>query len=243
MCGLTYIPDLKDKENFVLTFSRDESPLRQVSDFVLVQEGKKSCLYPKDPKGGGSWIVVSNEKRVACLLNGAFVKHEHRPPYKISRGLMLLQLMQQYPSLLDFVATYDFEGIEPFTLVSWENGRLYELRWDEKQLYPQELDPQKYYIWSSATLYSPEIQKMRQSWFEEWIGNRRKNFPQGVFQFHHEGGIGDPEIDMLMSRAGGKVQTISITQVVLPRYEPQFLVKIQELPSKNITDQALPFLL
>jgi hypothetical protein len=36
-------------------------------------------IYPKDARSGGSWIVACHDETVACLLNGAFEKHEKNP--------------------------------------------------------------------------------------------------------------------------------------------------------------------
>ena len=90
-------------------------------------------LHPKDARAGGTWLVATNNGTVACLLNGAFKKHHHSPPYRRSRGLMILDAATQYNSFQNFTQHYDFEGIEPFTLVVCESEKVFELRWDEDQ--------------------------------------------------------------------------------------------------------------
>ncbi|MFW0694651.1 hypothetical protein ACN091_10365, partial [Aliarcobacter butzleri] len=80
----------------------------------------------------------------ACLLNGAFVAHTPQPPYKHSRGLVVLDAFD-YVSIDSFINQYSFTGIEPFTLLLAETDRLsgqrlVELRWNGRRLFISESD-------------------------------------------------------------------------------------------------------
>jgi uncharacterized protein with NRDE domain len=207
MCTVTFIP--KANQGFILTSNRDETPKRQPEG--IYKDLEKGLIYPKEPSKGGTWICADQHNRLLCILNGAFEKHKHRPPYRRSRGLLVLDFFE-YSSAQDFVDHYNFDGIEPFTLVIYEKGNLYELRWDEKKTHFTNLDAQQAHIWSSSTLYPPQIKELRESWFNEWQLSAENPMATEILKFHQTAGNGDPENDLLMSRHGGIVQTVSITQ-------------------------------
>ena len=54
----------------------------------------KKIIFPKDAKAGGTWFAAADTGVIAVLLNGAFKKHIAQPPYRKSRGLILLEIMQ-----------------------------------------------------------------------------------------------------------------------------------------------------
>jgi len=154
MCTVTYIPIGENK--FIFTSNRDEAPKRSATGMIEKKLDAKSLLFPQDAKAKGTWISISNKNQLVCILNGAFIKHKHRPPYRLSRGIMALDFFN-YPTATDFFEKFDFEGIEPFTMIIFDDGKLYEFRWDEKEKHIVQLDILKQYIWSSCTLYTEEI--------------------------------------------------------------------------------------
>jgi uncharacterized protein with NRDE domain len=210
MCTVTYIP--QPGGNFILTSNRDENAARSPQHLTLTELEGVSLVFPRDTTAGGSWIAASGGNQVVCLLNGAFVKHRHTPPYKKSRGLMVMEFFT-YSSAPGFFEKYHLGGMEPFTLVVVDNGRLYELRWDGQQTHVKPLDAGGKYIWSSATLYPPEIQEQRNGWFRDWLKGRQDFSLDAIQQFHRSGGAGDAWNGFIMNRHG-KVQTVSITNVL-----------------------------
>ena len=210
MCTVTYIP--QGPESFVLSSNRDENPARSPQQLSREERQHHTLIFPRDTSAGGTWIAAETDNRVVCLLNGAFEKHHHRPPYKQSRGIMVLDFFN-YPSATDFSEKYDFDGIEPFTLVLPEKGRLFELRWDEKQVHFRELDARDFHIWSSATLYPEPVQKKRVNWFENWLLKRSDFSLEAIHNLHLHGGDGDSWNDYVMNR-NGLVQTVSISHIV-----------------------------
>lgn len=210
MCTVTYIP--LQSGTFVFTSNRDESPKRSPDRISTELRAGQQLLFPKDTMAGGTWIAVSNAQRLACVLNGAFVRHRHSPPYRMSRGVMLLKYFE-FDDWKDFVSGFSFEGIEPFTMLIVENGQPIEIRWDGVVLHQKVLDPYKPAIWSSATLYDPEIQNRRRGWFDEWILRHPNPTAPEIFHFHLHGGEADPVNGFVMNR-NGVVRTVSITQVV-----------------------------
>ncbi|GJM35784.1 MAG: hypothetical protein DHS20C18_47850 [Saprospiraceae bacterium] len=209
MCTVTYLP--LGGNHFVITSNRDEQPARSPKRISIMETQGMQLCFPQDTSGG-SWIAISNTNRVVCLLNGAFEKHHHEPPYKRSRGLMLLDFFE-FPNAEKFFSTYDFEGMEPFTMIIVDDGKLFELRWDEKKIHQTKLDHTTGFLWSSATLYDASVKKKRQGWFEQWKGQHQNFSPESILRFHQTAGDGDPWNDVIMNRAG-IVRTVSITQVI-----------------------------
>ncbi|MBI1228164.1 MAG: hypothetical protein GC192_23220 [Bacteroidetes bacterium] len=210
MCTVTYIP--QPGGNFVLTSNRDEAPSRSPQNLDREVVNGATLVFPRDTTAGGTWIAATDSNRVACLLNGAFEKHSHRPPYRRSRGLMVLDFFR-FATAVEFFEKYDFKGMEPFTFIIVDDGQPYELRWDEQQQHVRPLDPLGYYLWSSATLYPGEVGEMRQQWFKEWRHERRDFSPASILDFHKTGGMGDDWNGFIMNREG-RVQTVSLTQIV-----------------------------
>lgn len=228
MCTVTYIP--QKENNYILTSNRDETPKRQPNG--IFQNTEKGLIYPKEPSKGGTWISASKDNQLLCLLNGAFVKHKHRPPYRRSRGLLVLDFFD-YNSADDFFQNYELKDIEPFTLIVYEKGKLFELRWDETKKHLKELDPQQAYIWSSSTLYPPQIKKMREEWFSAWKTAEKQPTAEAILNFHQTAGIGDPENDLRMTRHGGIVQTVSVTQFNSEKEEMIYIDLVNEEQSKS----------
>jgi hypothetical protein len=213
MCTVTYLPA---RGGFTLTHNRDEAPAR--SPFKIEQvtlKGGTVGVFPRDSKAGGTWIVAGENGTTACLLNGAFDKHQHQPPYRRSRGLMLLDFFAELQPT-DFFEQYDLEGMEPFTLLFFKLGSVIEFRWDGTRLFHQQLPANEPHFWCSATLYPPEMQVKRAHVFRYWLAAqspKKTPNPADIVQLHLSGSVGDPAYDFVMQREG-RVQTVSITQVV-----------------------------
>lgn len=91
MCTVTYLP-LRNK-NFILTSNRDETPLRKTIPPKMYIENGVELTYPKDELSGGTWIGTSNRNRLVCLLNGGFKKHIRNTYYKMSRGIVVKNIL------------------------------------------------------------------------------------------------------------------------------------------------------
>ncbi|OIN57503.1 NRDE family protein [Arsenicibacter rosenii] len=210
MCTATYLPFRSD--GFILTHSRDEHTTRQPAVLPRIHDqGGQPLLYPEDPYSGGTWIVGGLQASV-CLLNGAFTAHVSTPPYKHSRGLVPLHVFD-YRSVRDFCRRYNPAGIEPFTLILAEAEALTEFRWDGQSKHVTFLNPHRPYIWSSATLYSPQNMRRREQWFRNWLSNIGETRVEAIRHFHLNAGKGDPENALLMNR-NNKLMTLSLTSLV-----------------------------
>src|SRR5690625_1869750 len=92
MCTVTFYP-LSSTE-FVLTTSRDESPNRATLPPEIYTHEKLELLYPKDKVAGGTWVGASTQKRALTLMNGGFVAHKRKNSYRLSRGVVVLELLK-----------------------------------------------------------------------------------------------------------------------------------------------------
>jgi Transport and Golgi organisation 2 len=210
MCTLSFYPKA-DNDGFILTFSRDEMSAR--SSVEVVQDEQRGLVYPKDVLHGGTWLALSKRNgRLTCLLNGAFERHERILPYRKSRGLVLLESFD-YADMLDFFEDYDFENIEPFTLLTFQNQQIFQFRWDGNQRYIEKVDVQKPLLKSSCTLYNQVVRQERKAWFFDFLKQKNNNIEaKNLWQFHKTTNEEAPEKSILMRRPLGP-STVSITQL------------------------------
>ena len=101
----------------------------------------QKLFFPKDADAGGTWIVMKENGDAAVLLNGAFICHTAEPPYRLSRGIILLDIISTEKPSVTF-AKINLQDIEPFTLVLLENNCLYEFMWDGSEKFCKQLNIQ-----------------------------------------------------------------------------------------------------
>ncbi|AOW20822.1 NRDE family protein [Urechidicola croceus] len=228
MCTVTFLP--LDKNNFILTSSRDVPYIREkalhpkeyIEDGVLL-------TYPKDGKAGGTWIGTSSKSRLICLLNGGYKNHIPQDSYRKSRGLVVKELLRAN-DINEALNTTDLVNIEPFTLVilDWNDElELYEFVWTGKKKHLFNI-PHFPHIWSSSTLYDDETKKIRQNWFDNW------NFDthDAIVDFHKSAGNGDESKNVLMRRDKGG--TVSITSVKMENGE--LSISYEDVLPENINN-------
>lgn len=232
MCVLTYIPT--SKNSYFLTNNRDEATVRtKAMPPKRYWLNNTQVFFPKDPQSGGTWIATSDNFTI-CLLNGASEKHTPQPPYRQSRGRIIIDFFQ-YKNTLEFVGNYDFSGIENFTLIIIENSNslnISELRWNGVILSEKNIDATQAHIWSSSTLYSPEVVQNREQWFDDFLRKNPSLTQEEILDFHKNGGNGDPENDLNMNR-NDELKTQCIMQIVQQNHHRSFsfhdLLSNQEL--------------
>ena len=189
MCTVTFIP--KQNNHFIFTSNRDEAPDRITIPPKFYTENGVKLLYPKDKKAGGTWIGVSEKHRLVCLLNGGFSAHKPEENYRMSRGIVVRDIL--IASLyIKTIEDYNFKGIEPFTMIILEKL------------------PNEPKIWSSSSLYTDPMKHLRVIWFNEF--KNQNNFQlEAINQFHKTAGSQHPDMGLIMDR--GFVKTTSITQI------------------------------
>jgi len=193
MCTVTFIPG--EAGVYHLTSNRDEHTGRARALPPRYDDG---LLYPRDGEAGGSWIAVKRGD-AGVLLNGAFATHRRRENYRRSRGLVFLDVLRAESPLEQF-DSMPLWGIEPFTLVLFLQGRLFECRWDGERKHVRELETERPHVWSSVTLYDEPTRRQREQQLARWW--RRENISTGkIVDFHRA------------VRRQGEIATVSITNV------------------------------
>ena len=209
MCTVTIIQI--SKSDFVLTSNRDEAPDRiSLKPEVRIINDTR-MLFPKDKIAGGSWIGVSDKNRVLCVLNGGFVRHQREVEYRLSRGVVVRDLLA-CEHIDKAIVNYNLNGVEPFTLViaDWNRDlKFYELVWDGNEKHFKEL-PLEAKMRSSSTLYSESMKQDRQQWFRDFKTTNDLN-ANSLMNFHENTEVENTEYGVIMDR--GFVKTTSITQV------------------------------
>jgi hypothetical protein len=210
MCTVTYLP--KDNGDFIFTSNRDEHPERKTIAPEFYEKDGVHFLYPKDEKAGGTWIALSEDERMVCLLNGAYEGHEVNGPYAYSRGLVVQQVLEAENAKWA-VEDLELEGVEPFTLITMDWSFMpicIELIWDGIKKDIRILSHGSK-IWSSSTLYDKPIQAERASWFHDFEHKFPEATQQDVLSFHQNEDLGTKDISVKMKRT--YVETISITSI------------------------------
>lgn len=210
MCTVSFV---RVKDAIIITSNRDEHIQREnaaAPSFHQLQN--KKIIFPKDARAGGTWFAAGENGVVAVLLNGAFKKHIAQPPYRRSRGLILLEIAEA-EGPLPFFNSLSLHQIEPFTIVLYQPGSLHELRWDGHEKHEKMLDITGKYIWSSATLYSDEVIGHRKNLFNQFTRANAAITAASIHDFHASN-HGDAENGFVINRQTG-MKTFSITQAVL----------------------------
>jgi len=213
MCTVSFIPV---KDTIFITSNRDEKLSRKhaTAPGMFIHNGQK-LFYPKDVDAGGTWIVMKENGDAAVLLNGAFICHKAEPPYRLSRGIILLDIISTARPSVTFTKI-NLSEIEPFTLVVFESYCLYEFRWDGNEKYCRQLNPTEPHIWSSSTLYDGFAVKKREKWFATFLDSHSILTQMDILHFHEFTGDGDRHNDLLMNRDGIHT-TVSITGIQLTK--------------------------
>ena len=134
MCTVTLIKNSSKNDDFILTSNRDEAAGRSTLYPQIYSEENVKLMYPKDAEAGGTWIGVSSKNRIICLLNGEFKIHKRQEKYRLSRGVVVKDLLKA-ENLEEAIINYNLEDIEPFTVIAgdWNDVlKFTELVWDGK---------------------------------------------------------------------------------------------------------------
>lgn len=211
MCTVTYIPKAQG-EGFYFTHNRDESIRRKIAVPPMIKQvGDKRILCPIDREGGGTWLAVSEDKRLACILNGGSSPHERKTSYRHSRGLVVLDYFN-FSDNDDFMRNYSMEGLEPFTLLLLDGKTFLHLVWENDRLTETALNPAIPYLFSSYMLYNEGIVLTRRKLFHDFIRNTDHAGSEEIIRFHRYAGHDDPETALVVER-DNFVHTVSISHV------------------------------
>lgn len=210
MCTVTYLP--KANRHFLLTHNRDEHYTRAIATFPQAKIlGNQKVLYPTDKKAGGTWIATSLHYTL-CILNGGFQKHIYTPPYKHSRGKIIIDFFEfQNPEL--FLQNYNVYNIEPFTLIIIEHhqNKIHQLVFDGIQKHHSFKDYSLPHIWSSSTLYDEKSRKIRETYFTRFVNQNQFN-QKDIIQFH-ENKFEKYDTEGIQINRNNILKTVSLTSI------------------------------
>jgi len=218
MCTVTFIPS---GSHIFITSNRDESPSRQSKGLTSRHSLHGPALhFPLDAESNGSWISLSDTGRAVCLLNGGFMPFIPDPPYRMSRGQVVIDAAAA-PAILPFLENYNLEGIAPFTLLMFEKNVFLQVVWDGFKRHISELSMDQPQLWSSVTLYPPEVREWRNAIFKSWIDERQSFDRESIMAFHCLR-KGDAVNDFVMNR-NDVVKTLSVTSILLHQHKGSML--------------------
>ena len=213
MCTVSFV---NANAKIIITSNRDEKIIRpnaiEPRNYLI---NNKKIIFPKDNQAGGTWYAIDEHSNVLVLLNGAEEKHSLKQSYRKSRGLIVLDLIGSN-SPLEAWNDIDLENIEPFTLVLFENQKLFQLRWNEIKKSSLELDTNQNHIWSSSTLYSKEVSAKRAHWFYTFLDTKPEVNEAELFNFHRYTEAENTEHGLVINR-NDILKTLSITQTVIEK--------------------------
>ena len=218
MCTVTFIPF---GNSIFITSNRDESPSRQSKGLTSRHSLDGPAIhYPLDIESNGSWIALADTSRSVCLLNGGFIPFIPDPSYRMSRGQVVMDAASAQDANT-FVENYNLEGIAPFTLLIFEKNNFIQIVWDGFKRHISELPVDQPRLWSSVTLYPPEVRAWRNEMFETWIKERESYDRESIMAFHclKKGDAGN---DFVMNR-NEVVKTLSVSSIQLQKHKGSLL--------------------
>jgi uncharacterized protein with NRDE domain len=200
MCIVTFV---KHDSEFVLTFNRDERIERPSAEPIWHTYNSKLIFCPMDLESNGTWIGY-NTKIIACLQNGADLKHERNLPYDLSRGIILKDLLvtNEINTIEEKVKCFK---IEPFTLSIYnlKSAQLEIYRYNGVKLIKEFTNLAEPKVICSSTLYNSQAQIEIEQTLKAYDLTR-----DSLFQFHKDTMIGNK-----LNHFTNLVNTVSITQL------------------------------
>jgi uncharacterized protein with NRDE domain len=211
MCTVSFV---NCNHKIIITSNRDEKTIRpdaiEPKKYLI---NNKNVVFPKDSKAGGTWYAIDEYSNILVLLNGAKEKHLVKESYRKSRGLIVLELISSISPLQEWI-NIDLQNIEPFTIVLFENQKLFQLRWNETEKETKELDANQNHIWSSSTLYAASVREKRANWFKAFLDTKPEVNEKELFNFHRYTETENKENGLVINR-NDILKTLSITQTVI----------------------------
>ena len=140
--------------------------------------------------------------------------------YRMSRGQVVIDAASAQ-GVIPFVENYNFEGVAPFTLLVYEKNIFVQTVWDGFKRHISDLSTDQPQLWSSVTLYPPEVRAWRNEIFKTWISERQAYDRESIMAFHCLK-KGDAVNDFIMNR-NEVVKTLSVTSIELHKHKGSLL--------------------
>jgi hypothetical protein len=188
MCTLSFNPT---SPGYSVAMNRDELLTRPISLPPRIRQIENTlAIYPAEPSGG-TWIACNSFGNLLAILNWNEVPVLQTPANKISRGILIPQLLV-YPnseSVNSALLRLDLSSVLPFRLIGifLKNWDLAEWRWNGTSL-KQLSFPWARKHWFSSSLSDSSAEKQRGDYCNsisalsennQWLRNlHRSHFPE-----------------------------------------------------------------
>jgi hypothetical protein len=218
MCILSIV---KSEQGIVITSNRDEQRSRKNSLAPeIIDLGKRKAIIARDAHALGTWMLTDNLGRTAILLNGAFENHITSPPYRESRGIILMNLFQEENFKSAFLF-YNLENIEPFQVIYLDTELAFQCVWDGNQKHLFEIDLSIPQVFFSPTLYTKEQQAEKRNHFFKTLAEIGSINAAQLIEIHSNQKTESLDLNFFMSRE--HQTTKSISQVELNSTQSKYV--------------------
>jgi len=205
MCILSIV---KSEASIIITSNRDEQRSRKNSQPPeIVEFESRQTILARDAQAHGTWLLTDNCGRTAILLNGAFEFHTPSPPYRESRGIILMNLFQEENFKSAFLF-YNLENIEPFQIIYIDHNQTHQCIWDGNQKHIFNIDLSLPQVFFSPTLYTKSLQEKKKKHFFDTFTNFQILNAHQLFEFHSEQNE-NSDVDFFMNREHQTTKSIS----------------------------------
>ncbi|MDA0347568.1 MAG: NRDE family protein [Verrucomicrobia bacterium] len=198
---------------YTLFFNRDESRQRELAQPPKEGESKETkFLSPKDPQGGGTWLLVNEHGISMGLLNYYDAEVFYKPTHPQSRGYLPLKF-SNCSSLAEIEMALnkeDFSPYPPLHFLSIEaSGKAMLLTWDGKETYSSYLKASDLPI-STSSFKTDEVIAARRSHFAKTVAEAEDQI--GALETFHMSAQPEPSThSALMTRPDAR--TISVCRI------------------------------
>lgn len=218
MCILSIV---KSNDRLIITSNRDEQRSRKNSQIpAIINSGNRKSILARDAQAQGTWLLTDNFGRSAVLLNGAFTSHTSTPPYRESRGIILMNLFQeeQFKSAFLF---YNLNNIEPFQVIYVDLKNALQCVWDGEQKHVFQIDLSKPQVYFSPTLYERSQRDVKRKNFLSTFEKIDSITKAELFDFHTANKEENSDLNFFMNR---EFQTTkSVTQIEIYQTQTNYL--------------------
>ncbi|MFW0739899.1 hypothetical protein [Flavobacterium sp. T12S277] len=234
MCTVSFV---NTRGIIILTSNCYEKPTRLgvIKPEKHTVEGK-NIVFLKDSKTKGTCCIADEKGTVLFLLKGADMKYDVKLTYRKSRELIVLDVLN-HESPKIFWNIINLEDIEPFTLVLYQDKRLFQLRWNGLKKESMELDINKNYMWSSATLDFKKNRLKQANLFTTFLEGKKDLLSSILYFFHKYTEANDEEKSSVIN---SNKEIKSITQMIIEKnkliFEYYDLVENKEFSTSLIID-------
>jgi hypothetical protein len=224
MCTVSW---LRHSDGYVLLCNRDERHTRQpaLGPRINQREGV-SFIAPADGDHGGSWIAVNQLGLTLCLLNRYGDEPVEEAERYISRGLLLIELIdgESAARVRSRIESTNLEEFRPFTLaaISLAEPTLV-LDWTGRELRVRS-ELESHAPLTSSSIREPEIGIRRREQFQQLISEAVDEEPSQMtdllWQFHRSHLPERGPTSVCMHRA--EASTVSVSAVTVGRKSIEF---------------------